>query len=182
MIPGVAANAASFKYTANTGTESILPCRSGFTNTLKPELLAAYPNIIKDGIPGDFISRFDSASGAETKMKDSMPNVMSFLTGVTQSTQSIVVQNAIINAMAEGTHKLSSQVNATEQAAYITSGAELHRLTTYHALGNIASEKLPLLRIIFEAVIYAIFSNHCINGYCDSEQGSYSLHHSISLD
>src|SRR5690554_5259206 len=153
----VAANAASFKYTASSGAESILPCRSGFTNTLKPDMLALYTNVIKYGVQGDLISRFDSAADAATRMQTDMQNAMNFMTGVSISPQQFVTQQAIINAMATGTHKLSQQTNASEFNQYIVSGAELHRLTTYQALGDIASEKLPLLRTIFEAIIYAIF-------------------------
>lgn len=153
----VAANAASFKYTASSGAESILPCRSGFTNTLKPDMLALYTNVIKYGVQGDLISRFDSAANAATRMQTDMQNAMNFMTGVSISPQQFVTQQAIINAMATGTHKLSQQTNASEFNQYIVSGAELHRLTTYQALGDIASEKLPLLRTIFEAIIYAIF-------------------------
>ena len=153
----VAANAASFKYTASSGSESILPCRSGFTNTLKPDMLALYTNVIKYGVQGDLISRFDSAANAATRMQSDMQNAMNFMTGVSISPQQFVTQQAIINAMATGTHKLSQQTNASEFNQYIVSGAELHRLTTYQALGDIASEKLPLLRTIFEVIIYAIF-------------------------
>lgn len=153
----VAVNAASFKYTAGSGTESILPCRSGFTNTLKPDMLALYTDVIKYGVEGDLISRFDSANAASTRMQADMQNAINFMTGVSLTPQQFVTQQAIINAMATGTHKLSQQTDATEFNQYIVSGAELHRLTTYQALGDIASEKLPLLRTIFEAIIYAIF-------------------------
>lgn len=153
----VAVNAASFRYTAGSGTESILPCRSGFTNTLKPDMLALYTDVIKYGVEGDLISRFDSANAASTRMQADMQNAINFMTGVSLTPQQFVTQQAIINAMATGTHKLSQETDATEFNQYIVSGAELHRLTTYQALGDIASEKLPLLRTIFEAIIYAIF-------------------------
>lgn len=153
----VAVNAAAFKYIDSAGAESILQCRPGFTNALKPDLIADYSSIIENGLPGGFISRFGGFADAKNKVTTDLPNVMSYLTGVSQTAQSIVVQNAITNAMAKGVHKLAAQTDSVAQASYIQSGAELHRLTTFNALGKIASEKLPLLRIIFEAVIYAIF-------------------------
>lgn len=153
----VAVNAASFKYTAGSGNESILPCRSGFTNTLKPEMLSLYTNIIQYGVQGGLIARFDGATNAANRMQADMQNSMNFMTGVSISPQQLVTQQAIINEMGRGVHKLSQQTNATEFNDYIVSGANTSRLTTYQALGDIASEKLPLLRTIFEIIIYAIF-------------------------
>jgi|GEM_PF-3142937 len=153
----VAVNAARFKYTDGAGSESILPCRSGFKNTLGPDMDNLYTNVIRYGVQGDLISRFGGVDNAAARMTANMQNTISFLTGVSASPQKYVIQQAIANATALGTFKMAEQTNATETSQYLISGAELHRLTTYQALGDISSEKLPLLRIIFEAIIYAIF-------------------------
>ena len=153
----VAVNAASFKYTDPSGSDQILLCRSGFSDSLAPDMLALSGDVMKYGIQGGFISRFNGVSSAEDKLQNDIQGAMSFLTGVSLSPSSLVTQQAIINNMAQGTHRLSQETNAAEFNQYIVSGAELHRLTTYQALAAIASEKLPLLRSLFEAFIYAIF-------------------------
>jgi conjugal transfer mating pair stabilization protein TraG len=153
----VAQNAAHFKYVASSGTESILPCRSGFTNNVRPEMEALWKDVIQFGVSGGLIGRFNSAAAASTKVETEMQALMSYLTGVGQTAQTTVVQQAIINSMANGVHRLSQETNATEFNEYIISGAELQRLTSYQAAGNIASEKLPLLKVLIEAFLYAIF-------------------------
>lgn len=153
----VAQNVAGFKYTAAGGGESIESCRSGFVNKMVPEMNASYQDVIKYGLHGDMIARFDSKNEAEARINSDMQSAMSFMTGVNLTAQKLVVQQAIINAMGTGTHKLSAQTGASEQMKYMMDGANLRRLTTYQAMGEVASEKLPLLRIIFEAIIYGIF-------------------------
>jgi conjugal transfer mating pair stabilization protein TraG len=153
----VAEFAASFKYTDSSGSDQILPCRSGFSGSLAPDMLALSDDVMRYGIQGGFISRFNGVSAAEDKLQNDIQGAMSFLTGVSLSPSAFVTQQAIINNMAHGTHRLSQETNAAEFNQYIVSGAELHRLTTYQALAAIASEKMPLLRALFEAFIYAIF-------------------------
>lgn len=153
----VAVNAASFKYTDSTGTESILACRDGFTNYLVDDMENLYSNIIAYGVKGGFVGRFGSVAAAEAKIDTDMSAALSFMTGISQTAEDTTTQMAIINAMGKASQRLSSEVGAAEFNNYIVSGANAERLTAYQAIGNIASEKLPLLRALFEAFIYAIF-------------------------
>lgn len=153
----VAQNAASFAYTASNGSQSILPCRSGYVDSLKPDIEDGYEDSIKYGLSGGMISRFNSKDVAAEKVENDMQGILAYLTGSSQTAQSTVVQMSIINAMTTGLNKLSQETSASEFNDYIITGAEIERMSTYQALGNIASEKLPLLRSIFECIIYAIF-------------------------
>lgn len=153
----VARNAAYFRYFNADGTSSVLPCRLGWTSTLLPEIEATYTDILAKGMPSDFIQRFGGMESATNKLTASMGQALDFTTGAGGNPQAFVMQKAISNSMASGVHKLSQQVGADGFAEYIHSGAELQRMNAYQVYGRLAGEKLPLLRTIFEAVIYAIF-------------------------
>jgi len=149
----VAVNAASFKYTNPGGAESIEPCRAGWV-TIRDEMLGTYQQIIKYGLEGGMLGRFDSEANAQLKLENEMQAALNYLTGNNQTAQTTVVQHAIHTGMGSGMNRFTQETGAME---YIVSGAEFSRLNTYQAVGDIASEKLPLLRNLFEAFIYAIF-------------------------
>ena len=152
----VAENVAFYRHQNQDGTQSILNCRSGFTNRLAPELTGQSLQITEAGTTS-LISETGSSALAVDKYNDTLQDNLGYLIGVADDPATVVVQNAIINAMGSAAIRFSQEIGADEFNQYIIAGAELHRLTTYQALGNIASEKLPLLKIIFEGFLYAIF-------------------------
>lgn len=150
----VAVNAAYFKHTAAGGAETMLQCRSGFNDTLVPEITAESSNIIRRGM-SSLVREGGSLDAAETQFNANFSQNMQFLYGSAANPGDTVIQAAVANAMASGMMKLGQQ---TDMAAdYIVSGSHIERLLSYQALGRIASEKLPLLKIIFEAFLYAVF-------------------------
>jgi len=153
----VAENAAYFKYIDGSGNQNLLPCRSGFSDQLKPDIEDLYDDIVTFGVQGDLINRFKTADTAKNKIDETILPVMSYLTGVGTTKQQFVIQQSLINAMSQGTHHLSQEVSANEFSNYLVSGAEVHQQLKYNAIGEIASEKIPMLKIIFETIIYAIF-------------------------
>ena len=153
----VAAHAARFKYTTTTGVEQILPCRSGFVGSLQPELTALTDNIMNTGIRG-FIANAETAATALTKFKTDLPPAIQYLTGITITPQNLVLQTALSNTMGNSMLRMAQSLqDSAFVAQYARQWAENERRTTYQTMGRIAEEKLPLLRALIEAFLYAIF-------------------------
>lgn len=153
----VAKWAAHFRYIKDDGQTVLLPCREGWTDWLVVDLESQYDDILKRGLPPEFIQRFGGLEAAKNKMNATMAQAFNYTAGISANPSDLVIQQAIINSMANGAHKLSQQVDAGAFAEYIHSGAELQRMNAFQVYGKLAGEKLPLLRIIFEGSIYAIF-------------------------
>lgn len=153
----VAAHAARFKYTTAAGVERLLPCRSGFVGSLQPELTALTDNIMNTGIRG-FIANAETAADALTKFKTDLPPAIQYLTGITITPQTLVLQTALSNTMGNAMLRMAQSLqDSAFVAQYARQWAENERRTTYQTMGRIAEEKLPLLRALIEAFLYAIF-------------------------
>lgn len=152
-----AINAASFLYRNSLGVKSILPCRSGFSNYLKSDLNNLSNDIIAR-MATNLVGQTGSATTARSKISSDMQSVLNYLTGINKSASTNAVQFALTNAITGGLTTISKQVNDNNtMLGLIMARAEVERQTTYKAMGAVAGEKLPLLRGLFEAFIYAIF-------------------------
>lgn len=153
----VAQHAARFKYVTTTGVQRILPCRSGFVGSLQPDLQALTDGIMNTGIRG-FIANNGTVSAALTKYKNDLPPAILYLTGMTITPETLVLQSSLSNTMGNAILKMARSVDdATFATQYARQWAENERHTTYQTMGRIAEEKLPLLRALIEAFLYAIF-------------------------
>ncbi len=153
----VAQHAARFKYVTTTGVQRILPCRSGFVGSLQPDLQALTDGIMGTGIRG-FIANSSTVSAALTKYKNDLPPAILYLTGMTITPEALVLQSSLSNTMGNAILKMARSVDdATFATQYARQWAENERRTTYQTMGRIAEEKLPLLRALIEAFLYAIF-------------------------
>lgn len=153
----VAQHAARFKYVTTTGVQRILPCRSGFVGSLQPDLQALTDGIMGTGIRG-FIANNSTVSAALTKYKNDLPPAILYLTGMTITPETLVLQSSLSNTMGNAILKMARSVDdATFATQYARQWAENERRTTYQTMGRIAEEKLPLLRALIEAFLYAIF-------------------------
>ena len=153
----VAEHAARFKYITSTGVQQILPCRSGFVGSLQPDLLALTDGIMSTGIRG-FIANNSTVAAALAKYKSDLPPAIQYLTGMTITPESMVLQSSLSNTMGNAILKMSRSVDdAAFAMQYARLWAENERRTTYQTMGRIAEEKLPLLRSLIEAFLYAIF-------------------------
>ncbi|MDE0404626.1 MAG: conjugal transfer protein TraG N-terminal domain-containing protein [Nitrospira sp.] len=153
----VAQHAARFKYVTTTGVQRILPCRSGFVGSLQPDLQALTDGIMSTGIRG-FIANNSTVSAALTKYKNDLPPAILYLTGMTITPETLVLQSSLSNTMGNAILKMARSVDdATFATQYARQWAENERRTTYQTMGRIAEEKLPLLRALIEAFLYAVF-------------------------
>lgn len=153
----VAEHAARFKYVTAAGVQQILPCRSGFVGSLQPDLQAITDGIMSTSIRG-FIANNSTVSAALTKYKSDLPPAILYLTGINITPEAMVLQSSLSNTMGNAILKMSRSVDdAAFATQYARLWAENERRTTYQTMGRIAEEKLPLLRALIEAFLYAIF-------------------------
>ncbi|MXX10528.1 MAG: hypothetical protein F4Z68_03820 [Nitrospira sp. SB0667_bin_9] len=153
----VAQHAARFKYVTTANVQQILPCRSGFVGSLQPDLQGLTDGIMGTGIRG-FIANNSTVSAALTKYKNDLPPAILYLTGMTITPEALVLQSSLSNTMGNAILKMARSVDdATFATQYARQWAENERRTTYQTMGRIAEEKLPLLRALIEAFLYAIF-------------------------
>ena len=147
-----------FPYVPSAGPPSNLVCR---------EAIAPGGRLDRDlqwviGRANTFYARrlFAGLTPAQAlaKFATSMPNAYAYLTNLSLSSAEILRQNIVANSLSRGLINFATQSNATAAAVdYATARAEAERRNTYQAVGEMALRTLPLLRNIFEALIYAIF-------------------------
>lgn len=93
------------------------------------------------------------ASGAAA-----MPVAMSYLTGMSITSSRMLGQTILSNSFANGLTSFASQSEAQEvMQSYAAAKAEAERSVTFSTLGKISGRMLPLMNIIAEALIYAVF-------------------------
>lgn len=93
------------------------------------------------------------ASGASA-----MPVAMSYLTGMSVTSSRMLGQTILANSFANGLTTFASQAGAQEvMQSYAAAKAEAERSVTFSTLGKISGRMLPLMNIIAEALIYAVF-------------------------
>lgn len=153
----VSQNVAFFSYTDSSGNVANVQCRSGYNNNLLPDIQGLESEIIKNGASA-FVTTEGSIDAAAIKLSSNMSTVVNTMTNINQSSAFIAFQNAQINAINDSLVSLAQQTNAAEFIqTYTTEKAEVERRTTYRAMSDLASTKLPMLKGLFEAFLYAIF-------------------------
>lgn len=87
-----------------------------------------------------------------------MPVAMSYLTGMSITSSRMLGQTILTNSFASGLTSFASQSEAQEvMQSYAAAKAEAERSVTFSTLGKISGRMLPLMNIIAEALIYAVF-------------------------
>ncbi|MFK5948026.1 MAG: conjugal transfer protein TraG N-terminal domain-containing protein [Methylococcales bacterium] len=153
----VAQNAAFFAYTNAANATNVLPCRSGYTNSLYPDLLATTNQALQVASI-DLISFTGSLANATAALNSDMQDVINTMTGVNQTPAQHAMQSMQVNAIGDSLNKIAAQVNANEFIGnYVSSKAEAERSESYRAMASLATVKLPMLKNLFEAFIYAVF-------------------------
>lgn len=93
------------------------------------------------------------ASGAAA-----MPVAMSYLTGMSVTSSNMLSQAILANSFQNGLVSFSSQAGAQEvMQGYAAAKAEAERSLSFSTLGKISGRMMPLINIIAEALIYAVF-------------------------
>lgn len=159
-----------YEHIYKNGTKTILMCRQSIASggSLRADIAADLSPIQGDITwSNSWLSFARSATGAApsssttilTSGAASMPIAFQYMTGMSMSSSSILAQNVLANSFA--THGLTAFSKAGEAEGmmqdYAATKAEAERNISFSVMGKIAAKMLPLLNIIAEATIYAVF-------------------------
>ena len=145
-----------FPYRDAAGNKTLVVCRTGANTLLDSDVTVAVDQAMRF-----YSKRFyekDPTPAAVAKFAAVLPVSYQYVTGLALSASDIMRQNLMINALRRGIASYATSAGATAAAVdYAIARAEAERRTTFQAMGELALRTLPLLRNIFEALIYGIF-------------------------
>ncbi len=151
-----------FTYEDNSAIRKMVSCREGIGGEKKGTYLAAdlatetlnatniygvklYPNEKDKAIA---IAKFAAA----------LPNAYKHLTDITLSNQRILEQNILANSFRQGIINFAGSVDASAAAQdYALTKAQMSRNIMFNSMGKLSKKMLPILKNIFEALIYSAF-------------------------
>ncbi len=149
------ARARSFAYTQADGGKTTLQCRAGAAGALGADLNRAIDQA--KGYYGGKLIRAPSRNAAVTKFAAAMPVSFQYIAGLSSSAEQIIRQNALANSLRRGVSEFGAAVGADAAVQdFALARAEQERRTSYAVLGEVTARTLPLMRNLFEALIYAI--------------------------
>lgn len=144
-----------FDYLRTTNSTELLPCRAGYVQRLSNDL-AAEVNAARTYHAGRLLPDLNT-SDAIAKYSGSMPMALSHLTGISLSASQSLSQVMLANSFKRGVGNFANSTDAAAAAQELAAAkAEAEREMSYSVLGKIAKRYLPILRNIFEAMVYAI--------------------------
>ena len=145
-----------FTYRDAAGNKTLMVCRTGANTVLDADVTAAVDQAMR--FYGKRFYEKDPPAAAMAKFAAVLPVSYQYVTGLALSASDIMRQNLMINALRRGIASYATSAGATAAAVdYAIARAEAERRTTFQAMGELALRTLPLLRNIFEALIYGIF-------------------------
>ncbi|WP_299945744.1 conjugal transfer protein TraG N-terminal domain-containing protein [uncultured Microbulbifer sp.] len=151
-----------FTYAPPTGDPVISGCKarvgdmvdeldSWMEDNYQPVFMARLNNVDDPDAPNrnaQAVSRYAAA----------MPLGITYLTGLSTNASDMMQQSALLHSLRRGLSNFASDANASAAAQdFATTRAEAERRNTFLAMGGIAKKFIPMLHLIFEAIIYAVF-------------------------
>lgn len=87
-----------------------------------------------------------------------LPGAYEYLLGVSRTAESILQQQLMLQSLIDGVESFSSETgSAAAVQQFASSRAKIQQHAAYTIVGQLALEKLPLMRAIFECLLYGIF-------------------------
>jgi len=153
MLQSSANPARSFQYLDASGSKSIVTCPAGaallntdWTNEIT-RARSIYGNRI---FPGDPL--------AEAKFMAALPVSYAYMSNITTTATDAIRQNMMANAVKRSLTRFAARADASAAAQDLAlAQAEAQRSASYSVLGELAGKTLPLLRNIFEVLVYGMF-------------------------
>lgn len=153
------ANTTFFNY-VNAGGSTVLPCRSGWNDYLKPQVEAAIDDFVTRSASqySPIMNKTGNVATAGSEMKATVTDALSYLSGMSLNGDSIAEQMALINTLGSSRISLAGELESTAQIeAFMLEKTELEKDLTNSAMAAISERVLPMLQGIFEITIYGIF-------------------------
>ena len=157
FLKGNTSKTRAFTYTNEANLRDIVGCKSGISGILDQDLdaeIESARNIHGARILSGEVDR----NAAVARFASAMPAAYQFMTGLSLSATKIISQNILANSLKRGLSQFASEADAPAAAQdFALARAESERSITYETMGHVAKKMLPKLKIISEAMIYAMF-------------------------
>ena len=153
MLRTTANPARSFQYLDATGSKSIVTCPAGaaqLNTDWSSELTRAQSIYGNRMFPGDPM--------ANAKFMAALPVSYAYMSNISTTAADAIRQNMMSNAVKRSLTRFAARSDASAAAQDLAlAQAEAQRSASYSVLGELAGETLPLLRNVFEVLIYGMF-------------------------
>ncbi|MFQ5469731.1 MAG: conjugal transfer protein TraG N-terminal domain-containing protein [Gammaproteobacteria bacterium] len=153
MLQSTANPARSFQYLDASGSKSIITCPAGaaLLNTDWTNEITRARQIYGNRLfPGDPL--------AEAKFMAALPVSYAYMSNITTTAADSIRQNMMANAVKRSLTRFAARADASAAAQDLAlAQAEAQRSASYSVLGELAGKTLPLLRNIFEVLVYGMF-------------------------
>ena len=149
--------ARSFTYKAANGDRQITNCRAAISGDMGADLnveINSATNIYGTRLVADAANTTEAVARFST----SLPIAYDYLTGISANAADIMSQNILANSLRRGLINFANEADASAAAQdFAIARAVEERKLTFQVVGELAKRMLPLLKNLFEAVIYAVF-------------------------
>jgi len=146
----------AFAYTASDGARSIIPCRTGAQGVLTADW-----NTEIDRAQRLYGVRFNphlSMTDAAAKLMADIPVSYDYLAGISSSGGDIIRANMMANLFRRSFGNAAAAADASAAAQdFALAQAERQQLQTYQVMGKLAAKLLPMLKNIYEGLLYGMF-------------------------
>jgi conjugal transfer mating pair stabilization protein TraG len=149
-------NVAGFFYTGADGKPAGFQyCKDGYSNVLSKDITNDVPQAIQSiAIP--WSAEYGSLTNAANMVNSQLAGTVKALTSAGGTSSSITRQYMLTNSLDTAMGAMAGELNDQNAQSYIVNKANVERSLTFTAVGQIAADKMPLLRTILEGIIYAL--------------------------
>ena len=131
-------------------------CRDAANNVLSPLWAAQIDGAAS--LWGKSVWTGKSAADAKAAVLATASGAYSYLGASSRSSSEIIQQHIMINAVKQGLLNITAASDATAAAVNIAqTQAEAAQRSTYQVMGAMAAKMLPIMHIVLEAVVFALF-------------------------
>jgi hypothetical protein len=142
--------------TASDGSRPIIPCRTGAQGVLTTDW-----NLEIDRAQRLYGVRFNShlnMTDAAAKLMADLPISYDYLAGISRSGGDIIRANMMTNLFRRSFGNAAAAADASAAAQdFALAQAERQQLQTYQVMGKLAAKLLPMLKNIYEGLLYGMF-------------------------
>jgi hypothetical protein len=151
-----AENARAFAYVHANGTQQIYACKTGAETVLETDWTAEITRAAS--LYGVRFNKHLSMADASAKLMADLPTSYDYLAGISRSGGDIIRANMMANSFRRAFGNAASATDANAAAQdFALAQAEQQQRSTYAVMGQLAAKFLPLLKNIYEGILFGMF-------------------------
>lgn len=151
-----ASTSRAFAYTAADGARSIIPCQTGAQGVLTTDWNAEIDRAQR--LYGIRFNPHLNMTDAAAKLMADIPVSYDYLAGISRSGGDIIRANMMANLFRRSFGNAAAAADAGAAAQdFALAQAERQQLQTYQIMGKLAAKLLPMLKNIYEGLLYGMF-------------------------